>query len=340
MDKKPTLDISWGSILKISLAVISFYIFYQIVEILILFVFALIISILFSPGVDFLKKIGIPRAVAVLSVYSLIFGFLSFVVYLAVPAFSTEVREFSRLVPEYFDKVAPVLEGLGVQAFETVEGFLDSLYESSEMIAASVFNVLAVIFGGVFTTIFVLTMAIFLSLEGDGIEKGIRLIFPDKEKNQALVVWKKAKKQVTNWFFVRILACLFVGVSSYIAFALFNVEYAFLFSLIAGLLNFIPYVGPAVAGGIFLLVILLDSAWKALFAVIAFAIIQLIESSALSPVLSKRYMGVSPVLVLIAITTGGILWGFLGAFLAIPLLGIIFEFFKEFIERRKKRLEK
>ncbi len=282
------MDISWGSILKVAMTVVFFYLLYQISEIMVLFVFALIISILFSPGIDFLKKFGLPRTIAVLLIYFLIFGLLSFFIYLAVPAFSMEMREFSRLIPEYFDKVSPVLEGIGMQAFESVEGFLDSLYESTEMIAANVFNVLAIIFGGVFTTLFVLTMAIFLSLEEDGIEKVIRLIFPEKEKNQALVVWRRAKRQVTNWFFVRILACIFVGITSYIAFYLFNVEYAFLFALMAGLFNFIPYIGPFVAGAIFFVVILLDSTWKAIFALIAFVIIQTIESSALSPILSSK----------------------------------------------------
>ncbi len=338
MENKDILDISWGTIFKISFTVISIYFLYQISEILILFVFAIIISILFSPGIKFLEKGKIPRPVAVFTVYASIFGILSFLIYLAVPAFSNEIAEFSRLIPEYFDRMVPFLEGAGIRTFESIEAFVDALQESGEMIATNIFNALTIIFGGIFTTLFVLTMAIFLSLEGDGTERVIKLIFPEKEKNQALVVWRKAKRQVTNWFFVRILACIFVGVTSYTAFYLFNVEYALLFALIAGIFNFIPYIGPFVAGVIFFSVILIDSAWKAVFALIAFMIIQLIESSALTPMLSKRYMGVSPVLVLIAITVGGTLWGFLGAFLAIPLLGILFEFFKEFMERRSKRL--
>ncbi len=339
MDSKDVLDISWGTIFKISLAVIGFFFLYQIADMLILFVFALIISILSTPGVEFLRKFGLPKAVAVGTIYFLFFGVVSLFLYLAIPAFSAEVQEFSRLMPEYFETVSPFLEDLGMQAFENVEGFLDSLHQSSEMIAANAINALIAFFGGIFTTIFILTMAIFLSLEDSPIEKTIKLIFSEKEKNQALVVWRKARRQVTSWFFVRVLACIFVGITSYIAFYLFNVEYALLFAVMAGLFNFVPYVGPAVAGGVFLVVILLDSAWKALFALIAFGIIQTLESSVLTPLLSKKYMGLSPVLVLVALIIGGTLWGFLGALLAIPLLGILFEFFKEFIERRKKRLK-
>jgi predicted PurR-regulated permease PerM len=338
MPQQDILDISWKTILKLSLTITAFYFLYQIVDILILFVFAVIIYILFSPAIDYLERRGLPKNISVLTVYFSIFGAFSFLLYLAIPAFSTEFSEFSRLIPTYFDKVSPYLEGLGVQAFESMSQFLETIQDSSQEVAVGAFNALSAIFGGVFTTMFVLTMAIFLSLEGRAVEKVINLVFPEKEKNQALVVWRKAKRQVTNWFLVRILACLFVGIISYITFYLFDVQYALLFSLIAGLFNFIPYIGPIVAAGIFFVVILMDSAWKALFAVIAFGIIQIIEGSALTPILSKKYMGVSPVLVLIALTVGGTLWGFMGAFLAIPLLGIIFEFFTEFLERRKNRL--
>ena len=336
--EKNTLDISWGTILKISLAAIGFFFLYQISDILILFIFALIISILASPGVRFFKKLGAPKSLAVGAVYILALGVISLFLYLAIPAFSTEVRQFTRLMPEYFEAVSPFLEDVGMEAFESVEGFLDSLHESSEMIAANALNALIAFFGGLFTTIFLVTMAIFLSLEENPIEKVIGVIFPEKDKNQALVVWRKAKRQVTSWFFTRILACIFVGITSYIAFYLFNVEYALLFAVMAGLFNFIPYVGPVVAGGLFFVVILLDSAWKAVFALVAFSIIQTIESSVLTPILSKKYMGLSPVLVLIALIVGGTLWGFLGALLSIPLLGIVFEFFKEFMERRQKRM--
>lgn len=335
---KDTLDISWGTILKLSITGIGIFFLFQIGDILVLFVFALIISILFSPGVEFLKKTGLNHSLAVLITYLAVFSLIGFFLYLAIPAFSTEFSEFSRLIPNYFEKISPFLEELGVKAFESMEGFLSTIQKSGEAVAVGIVNATTSIFGGFLTAIFVIAMAIFLSLEGNSVEKAIHLVFPEKDKNQALVVWRKAKRQVTNWFFVRILACIFVGVMSYIAFYLFDVRYALLFSIMAGLFNFIPYIGPTLAGAIFFVIILVDSAWKAIFAIIAYGIIQMIEGSALSPILSKKYMGVSPVLVLIAITVGGTLWGFLGAFLAIPLLGIVFEFLKEFLERRKKRI--
>ncbi|MEA3505932.1 MAG: AI-2E family transporter, partial [Elusimicrobiota bacterium] len=75
---------------------------------------------------------------------------------------------------------------------------------------------------------------------------------------------------------------------------------------------------------------------KALFILIAFVIIQLIEGNVLTPVLTKKFVGLPPVLVLIALMVGGKLWGILGAILAIPLLGLLYEFLRDFLKKRKE----
>ncbi len=63
------LDISWKTILKISITIICFYILYSIRDIIIWFIFALTLSILFNPAVDFLQKKKIPRILGVMLVY-------------------------------------------------------------------------------------------------------------------------------------------------------------------------------------------------------------------------------------------------------------------------------
>ncbi len=68
---------------------------------------------------------------------------------------------------------------------------------------------------------------------------------------------------------------------------------------------------------------------------IIFVLIQQIEGGILTPILSKKFIGIPPVLVLVALFVGGKLWGFLGALLAIPLAGILFEFLRDFLKKRK-----
>lgn len=336
MSNEKLLDISWGTILKLFFAVLILYVLYQIKDILIWFVFALIISILFNSPIEFLRKLKIPRILAVCFAYVAFFGILILIVYSTIPLFVSEIKQFSQVLPQYFEKISPPLRDLGVKAFEDIDTFLNTLGGALEKIVANIFNIFFVIFGGIFATIFILTTAIFLSLEEKGVEKGLTLFFPKKYENYLLSIWEKCQRKVSGWFLTRIIACLFVGIVSFIAFLLFNTPYSFTLGLLAGALNFIPIVGPIITGILLFIIIAVENISKAIFVLITFILIQQVENNILTPFLSKKFVGLSPVLVLASLVIGGTLFGFLGAILAIPLAGILFEFFKEFLEKKKE----
>ena len=105
-------------------------------------------------------------------------------------------------------------------------------------------------------------------------------------------------------------------------------------------MDFIPVLGPIFAAVIAFVFIALDSWLKAIFVSIAFVLIQQIEGNILSPILTRKFVGLPPVLVLVSLAIGAKLLGILGAILAIPLAGIIFEFLKDFLKRKKEEKEK
>lgn len=336
MKEEKVLDLSWEAIFKIALAVIFFYALFQIKDIVVWFVFALIISILFNPAIDFLKKFKIPRAVATSAVYLLTFGLLSVVLYSIVVILITEVEQLSHVFPYYFQELSPIFRDIGIYALEDIEVFFANVRSSLNELSGALFTVLFSVFGGIFTTFFVLTMAFFLSLEGKVVENAVALVFPKKYENYAFLLWKKCQKKVSSWFFTRILSCLFVGTVVYISCLILGIKYPLSFGLIAGVTNFVPYVGPLLSGVFIFVVTAMDDLGRGVFILAIFGLIQLIEANIITPILSQRFIGLSPVLVIMALAIGGILWGFLGALLAIPLAGILFEFLKEFLDRKKK----
>ncbi len=337
MDNEKILDISWRTIAKISITIALFYLLFSVRNILIWFIFALTISVLFNPVINFLQTKKIPRGLAVVLIYVGSFGILSILLFMMVPIFITEIQAFLNNFPEYFEKISPPLKGLGFEAFSSLESFLTSLGSTLEGMAQNIFVALFSIFGGVFTTLFVIITAIFLSLEERGVERSLMLLFPKKYENQVMSVWARCQKKVSGWFGARILASLFVGVVSYIVFLIFNVKYPFTLALFAGVFNFIPYIGPLLTAVILFVVIFPSDQFKAIITLIAFGAIQQIENTILSPLLMKKFVGLPPALVLVSLVVGGNLWGLLGAVLAVPLFGIFFEFFKEFLQRRRDK---
>ena len=339
-DQGRLLDISWGTILKIAVAGLVIYILFLTRDIMVWVLFGLIISILFDPAIDFLQKRRIPRALAVLSVYSSVFGALALMIWSMAPLFVNEIQRFSQLFPQYFETLSPILQGLGIAAFSDVQTFFDALSFGVESIASSIFSAFFVVFGGIFSTIFVLSISIFLSIEEKSIEKTITLLFPKKYEVFALDLWTRSQRKVSGWFASRLITSIFVGVATYLTLFLFNVQYPFSLGLLATTLNFIPIIGPLVTGLLLFIIVALDSTLKAIFILIAFTLIQQIEGNILTPLLTKRFLGIPPALVLIALAVGMQLWGIMGAILAIPLAGIIFEFLRDFLKKRKEENDK
>ncbi len=336
MMEEKILDISWKTILKIAIAILAFYIIYLTKDILVLFLFALIISILFNPVIDFFQRKMVPRVLSVTFIYFSIFSALSFLIYFTAPMFISEIGKFSDIFPEYFERISPVLQGLGIQAFDNLESFTLALNGALKNMSGGIFQALFSVFGGIFSTLFVMTVAIFISLEEKPVEKAVSLFASKKYESYAMDLWDNCQKKVGKWFLSRVVACLFVGVASCVAFVILNIEYPFSLGLISGVLNFIPYIGPLVTALLLFVIVGLDSIFQAVFVLTAFSLIQLIENSVLTPLLLRRFLGLPPSLLLLTLSMGALLWGVLGAILCVPLGGILYEFIKDFLKRRKE----
>ena len=151
-----TLDISWGSIFKVAIGAFLFYLIFLVRDILVLFFFALIISVLLSPAIKFLMRLKIPRIFASMLVYLSIFGFLGLIIFWTAPMFVSEIEQFSQLFPQYFERIAPTLQSLGIEAFESMESFTEAIGLIVQDASSDILSALGLLFGGIGTTIFIL----------------------------------------------------------------------------------------------------------------------------------------------------------------------------------------
>ncbi|MEK7503700.1 MAG: AI-2E family transporter [Patescibacteria group bacterium] len=333
------LDISWETILKMAVAFLTFYLIYLIRDILIWVIFGLIISVLFNPAVDFLQKKRFPRVLATVLIYVSLFITIGFLVYSIAPIFVAEIQQFSQFFPEYFDKLSTPLRGLGIEAFKNIDAFTKIFEQELIKASSNIFSAVGAIFGGIMSAVTIFTIALFLSLEEKGLDRVIGSLVPKKYEAFALSHWARSQKKVSGWFGSRILCCLFVGVTTYVTCYALNIKYAVSFGLLSGFLNAIPIIGPVIVAVAVAILVAATSWTKAVFFVITFIIIQQIEGNILSPVLTKKFVGLPPVLVLVSLMIGAKLWGLMGALLAIPLAGILFEFLRDFLKKRKEEKE-
>ena len=332
-----TLDISWRAIIKVLIAGFILYVLFVSREVVIWFFFALIISLLLQPVINFLRWLKFPKFLAVILVYLSIFGILGLIIYLTAPIFIFEINQFSQNIPDYFAKISPILNDLGIQVAQTFDDFTATLLSNLQESSKSIFVAIGHFFGGVYSAVLIFTLAFFISLEEDGTKQIVAFLSPKKYEERVVGLFERAQFKVSRWFGARIISCIFVAVASFIVFYLFDVKYAFILALISGALNFVPYVGPTITLGFSMMFAGISNGWVvAVYICVALLAIQEIENKVITPLLMKKFMDLPPVLVLIALLIGGILFGFLGTIFAVPIFGIIYEFTKEFLEKRKE----
>lgn len=334
---KAVLDISWQSIFKVFFAGLILYILFLARDIAVWLLFGLVISLLFEPAIIFLRKLYLPKILAVVLIYLSVFGVLGLTVYLLSPIFLIEITQFSQNIPTYFARINPILNELGINLTQNFEDLNINLISALRDSSASIIKAILVFFGGISSTIIIFIFAFFISLEEKGPHNFLALLVPKKYEDYVINLFSKAQYKVSGWFGARVIACIFVGIASLVIFLLFGVKYSFTLALLSGALNFVPYVGPlATAMATILFVGVSDSFTTAGLIVLMLWLIQEIENKIITPILMKKILDLPPILVLVALLIGGTLFGFLGVVLIVPIFGIVYEATREFLIKRKE----
>ncbi|MDD3386730.1 MAG: AI-2E family transporter [Candidatus Pacebacteria bacterium] len=332
MKELTTIDISWKAILKVVIAIVIFNCLFLFKTIIGWVFLALVISILINPLIDFLR---INRVFSSAIVYGLILLIISLFIYLVVPPLITEIQSFSNVFGDHFKNIPSFLSGLGLDSLESFSNLSSNLNETIIKISSNILSILTSLFGSIFAAFTVFVLAFFFSIEKTDIINGIKVIAPKKMEKEIISRWEKSQKHVVGWFGSRIISCVFIGLATFIFCLIMNIKFALIWGILAGILNIIPMIGPLATGLFLTAFVLMNSLPKAIIVLIFSIIIQQIESNILMPILTKKINGLPTSLVLISILIGGVIWGVIGAVLAIPIAGIIFEATKDYFKNRE-----
>jgi predicted PurR-regulated permease PerM len=190
--------------------------------------------------------------------------------------------------------------------------------------AASFVNSLS---GFVANSAVVIVYVIFFMLEDATNRNKIEKLFPEKGKayqrffNNLLTI----NKSIRSYIWQMTLISLITGGISYVILLIMGVEYAFLWSFLIFVLNFIPYIGPLISSlfpAIFAVIITGDP-WKFLYVFAAMEGVQIILGNFVQPKLMGKGSNLSPITVLVSLAFWGMIWGIVGMIMAIPIMSVV-----------------
>jgi predicted PurR-regulated permease PerM len=166
-------------------------------------------------------------------------------------------------------------------------------------------------------------LAIYVGAESDLYRRGLLSLVPPMARPRAAEVMAATADTLRRWLITQCIAMLVIGVASYLVFLAVGLKAAFALALIAGLLEFIPTLGPIMSGAIAVAMAFLDSPSKALIVLVLAFVIQQLENNLLIPVLMKGGLDLPPALTIVAQALMAVIFGFAGLLVAVPLLAAV-----------------
>ncbi len=343
MSESRSIRITNDTIIRTLCIVFGAYLLFEIMDILILVIVAVVIASFVEPGVQALRKYKMDRSLSVPVIFALVVTFLVAIFYAFVPIVIRELSGMITLLLGYLPDASPI----STDSIEGASQFVSTIADNSSLtdILANVKNATALLsqgatsiigstFGGAVNAILVIVMAFYLAIQEDGLATFLRILTPKKHEKYVVGLWLRTQYKIGLWFKGQLLLALIMGAITFVVFALLGVQYAFLIGLITAIAELVPF-GVIFASVPAILFAVIDGGVLLGVKVMVFYIIlQQLESYVLSPVVARRVVGVPPLVVLLAFLIGITLAGFWGAIIAMPVAVFVLEYMSD-IEKRK-----
>ncbi len=169
----------------------------------------------------------------------------------------------------------------------------------------------------------ILFVAIYVAVDPNTYRRGFLVLVPPESRAVASRVLSEMAVMLRKWLVTQLIAMVVIGVVSTIVLLVLRVKAPFALGLVAGLLEFVPTIGPILSAVPAIGMGFLDSPEKALYVAIAYIAIQQTEGQILIPMLMKEGMDLPPVLTILAQAVMALVFGFLGLVVAVPLLAAV-----------------
>ena len=338
------VSISTGTILRGLAVLLLLYVCFLIKDVLALLFVSLIFSSAIDPYVDLLQKYKIPRAITVFFIYVLTVVVITLVITLIIPPIAEQFSSLSENFPEYVDKINSGYHV--VRDFSEKYGVLERIKEnvgSNEgnvnKAVEGVFSTVSGIFGGIVSFFIVMVITFYMVVEEDSMKKIVWSLAPPKNQAYIMQLINRMQRQVGYWLRGQLILMFIVGFLTWIGLLFLMPEYALVLGLIAGLTEFIPYLGPILGAVPALFLAFTVSPFLAMLVLIFYIIIQQVEGNILVPKIMQRAVGLNPIISMAVLMAGLKLGGIVGGLLSIPVATAISVMIKDWVKMRNRREE-
>lgn len=330
---------AWAKLVAVAAVLVIVWILGQTIgPVLLVFTVSTVVALLLNPLVRFLRKLHIPRGLAVLTVFVGFVATVALAVFLVISPVRTQIEEIQANLPVYTDQAERQADdlqqffdrrGIDVDVKARADAFLAGLQDRASEAADNVVDYSLNVLGVLVTLIFILVACIYMLLDAPRILRfAQRVGGPD-----TAVFLRRVERTLTEYVKAQLLVSLIIGTSAGIVLWIFGVTglfplgatFAVAFTAWVFVMEFIPYVGPILGAVPPVLLALFTSPLAALWVVVAFIAIHQLEGHIVVPKVMGSAVGVHPLVVIFGLLIGEHLAGIVGVLIAIPVVVVVKE---------------
>ncbi|HEX5467826.1 MAG TPA: AI-2E family transporter [Gaiellaceae bacterium] len=286
---------------------------------------ALIISAAMRPSVEWLARYRIPRGVGVLAHYAVLGGVIAVLLWAIVPRAIDQVDKALGGIPtstSELERETSRSTGFRHEILKRVQDGLDELPSGGDLLDSGLsltftaFEVFVAIF-------FTLACAAYWIFERDRAELLVMSLLPRDRRRVVRDTWNLIDAKLGAYVRGQLILITFVASLLSLVFYLIGLPFWLLIGIFAGFVEIVPVIGPIVAGAVAVGVGFTDGWELALAAGLAVLAVRLLEDYVVIPRVLGQAVGLTPLSVLIAVTSMGILFGGFAVLLAIPFAAVL-----------------
>lgn len=318
------IDISWRALFKVILLTAGLVLAYQLRDVLMMLLIVFIFVAAVTPTIARLQ-VYVSRPLAVTIFYLSLIAVLALIFYVLLPTLVIQLESLIQSLPSIYDRTLPYFQSYQLGHAGIVDQILGSVTSSLQHLSQNVVDTTYSVFGTLATIITGIILSFYLLLEEKNTGDFFHQVLPPHHFEAVYTTVSKITTRMGSWVRGQLLIMLIIGISNFIGYLIVGVPSPLPLAIWSGLAEAIPVIGTTLGMIPAIAVALATHGWVQALIVfgISFGIVQQIEMHIIVPRLMGKAVGLSPVLVILALLIGVKLAGLAGALIAVPTAAII-----------------
>jgi predicted PurR-regulated permease PerM len=301
--------------------------FRQLVTLLLAILITIIFAIPLAAAATRLERRKVPRALGALAALLGGIAVVALLIYLLIPPFVDQSDEFVADVPRIVNDLETLYADITGEdpgeVGDRVQEFVERWTDEPQRLIGPITSIGLNVAGILGALVLILITAYYMAVRPDPFVGGLVSLFPPRRRAHVRHVLDRLRESWIGWMEGVAIDMLITFVLLYLALTIIGLDFAIFFAVLSALLVVVPYFG-AIAGAIPpVLFALTDSPGRALITLGVYVLVQQVESNVTIPVIMAQRTRMHPAMVAIGVVVVGQLFGFVGLFVAVPILSLL-----------------